>query len=252
MYIRPVHAVLDLPTLHAFVRANPLGLFTTSIPHPKHDLLQTTHIPFVLDTASPDDDSEDKGTLRAHMARANPQAKAIVETLRESGEQELEQDVLILFNSPVHSYVTPKFYVETKPADGKVVPTWDYAAVQVYGKARVYYANDGATGAFLQQQVEDLSEQGEQRMLKKQGREGEKTWKVGDAPEKYVEILKKAIIGLEIKISKIEGRFKLSQEEGDGDWTGVVEGFKAIGTEEGKAMAAMIEERGAQRVCQKP
>lgn len=73
------------------------------------------------------------------------------------------------------------------------------------------------------------------------GNEGGNTWKVSDAPEKYVEILKKAIIGMEIDIKKIEGRFKLSQDKNEGDWQGVVSGFRSLGTDEGNVMAEMVE-----------
>ena len=238
MYIRPVHAELDVHTLEAFVRAHPLGQFTTSIKHPKFDTLQSTHIPFVLDASAPNT----PGKLRGHMARANPQAKAIIDAAKEGGEDVLADDVLILFNAPVHHYVPPRFYVETKPDTGKTVPTWNYAAVQVYGRLRPHYANTPETSAFLQKQVEDLSNFHE----KENGGE----WTVQEAPERYVELLKKGIIGLEIEVKRIEGRFKLSQEDTDGDWKGVVEGFRNLGTEKGKQIAEMIEERGKGRdVC---
>jgi transcriptional regulator len=208
MYIRPVHAELDVPTLHAFVQKYSLGLLTTSIQHPEHATLQTTHIPFVLDR-----DIGEKGTLRGHMARANPQTKAIIAVVQgakvsakseessdadakdkhkvtnDDGIPELADEVLILFNAPVHHYVTPKFYVETKPSTHKTVPTWNYAAVQVYGRAKIYHLNDDQTSAFLQTQIEDLSQQHEERQ------NPEKPWKVGEAPESYVSALKKAIIG---------------------------------------------------------
>ncbi|KAK8870096.1 hypothetical protein IAR55_000666 [Kwoniella newhampshirensis] len=246
MYIRREHAELDLSTLHQFVRQYPLGLFTTSIPNPKYATLQTTHIPFVLDTV--EDDPENKGRLRAHIARANPQTKAMIDSILHSEDDQLEEEVLILFNAPVHSYITPKFYTESKPVHGKVVPTWDYAAVQVYGRAKIYHRNDETTGSFLQQQVEDLTREGEASMLQRSGKEGmEAAWKVSDAPRKYVDLHKKGIIGMEITIERIEGRFKLSQEASDGDWRGVVNGFKALGTDEGDKMAQMVEERGSKR-----
>ena len=96
MYIRPVHAELDVPTLQEFIRKYPLGLFTTSINHPDHPTIQTTHIPFVLDVPnspfphndpSPEGDETysvsppNLGTLRGHMARANPQTKAMISSL---------------------------------------------------------------------------------------------------------------------------------------------------------------------------
>lgn len=149
MHIRAVHAELSPPKLHAFIRENPLGLITTAISHPGHALIQTSHVPFVLavppTSASADSDggiSPGKAVLRGHMARANPQVKAMIHSVTSSSSDlagtEMEGDgdilcgeVLVLFQAPVHAYVTPRFYTHTKPSTGKVVPTWDYAAVQV-------------------------------------------------------------------------------------------------------------------------
>ena len=275
MYIRPVHAELDVPTLQEFIRKYPLGLFTTSINHPDHPTIQTTHIPFVLDVPNspfphngPSSEGDEAssvsppnlGTLRGHMARANPQTKVMISSLTSTqsysllpswlsssssseGSQslELKDDVLILFQAPTHSYVTPSFYVQTKPSTGKVAPTWDYAAVQVYGRARIHHQVNEESSAFLQKQIEDLTHFQESAS----GRE--KPWSVAEAPEKYVELLKKGIIGLEIKITRIEGRFKLGQELPDGDWLGAVQGFRSLETAEGAKMAEMIEERGKAR-----
>jgi predicted FMN-binding regulatory protein PaiB len=236
MYIRPVHAELDTAVLYPFIRSFPLGLLTTSIVAPKTPTLHTSHIPFILDTPN-----DGPARLRAHMARANPQAKSILSALNDRSE--LDDEVLVLFNAPVNHYVTPKFYAQTKPDTGKVVPTWNYAAVQVYGKMKVHHA--GAEGAaFLQQQVEELSEQSERA----QGYD--RPWKVSDAPEKYVEILKKAIIGMEIEVTRIEGRWKVSQEMQDGDWRGVVAGFEGLGTEAGREMAELVASRGKDRDAQ--
>ncbi|CAK9784648.1 putative transcriptional regulator [Cutaneotrichosporon oleaginosum] len=235
MYIRPAHAELDVGVLQDFIQTYPLGQLTTAIKSEHGPTLQTSHMPFVLDTSGP-------GTLRAHMARANPQAKALRAAAAASPDGVLEDEVLVLFNAPVHAYVTPNFCTTTKPDSGKVVPTWNYAAVQVYGRVRVYAENDAAAGAFLTRQIADLTDM----MEGKRGDEGER-WKVADAPEKYTDLLKKAIIGLEIRIDRIEGRFKLSQEMGDGDWAGVVRGFAALGTPEGAQMSKMVAERGKAR-----
>lgn len=238
MYIRPVHAELDVPTLQTFIQTYPLGLFTTHIPHPTIASLQTTHVPFILDRS--EGESSGLGTLRAHLARANPQCKALIATVNEDGL--FPEEVLILFNAPVNHYVTPKFYTDTKAATGKVVPTWNYATVQVYGKLRIHHQNNSTTSDFLQQQVEDLTSLGESTI-----KDGKGEWEISDAPVRYVEGMKRGIIGLEVEITRIEGRFKLSQEDGDGDWRGVVDGFRGIGSEEGRVMAGMIEERGLGR-----
>ena len=131
MYLRPVHTDLELERLHQFIRENPLGIFTTAIQSPNYPLIQSSHIPWVLDVPEENSTSEAKnGKLRGHIARANPQTKAIIETVTKSLEGKdavdglngtLEQDVMVLFNGPVHHYVTPKFYTETKPTTGKVV-----------------------------------------------------------------------------------------------------------------------------------
>lgn len=237
MYIRPVHAELDLPVLQQFVKDNPLGLFTTAIKHDKHATIQTTHIPWIIDV--PDDGSP--GVIRAHMARANPQAKVLIDAATAAGgangSVELPDEVLVLFNAPAHSYVTPKFYTTTKPDTGKVVPTWNYAAVQAYGPLRVYASGD-ETKAFLDKQVAELTLQQEVA-----AGYAAKPWTVDEAPVKYSDLLKKAIIGLEIKVERLEGRFKLSQESGEGDWNGVVDGFKGLGTANGDAMAKMVQDR---------
>lgn len=160
-----------------------------------------------------------------------------MDTLGESDE--LEAEVLVLFQEPVTGYVTPKFYVETKPSTGKVVPTWDYTAVQAYGRARIYHRRDDeARGPFLAKQLADLSR--EQEVA---GGHVDRPWEVADAPESYVEILKKAILGIEIKIKRLEGRWKLSGDKRPADLQGVIDGFRARGTPEGARMSQMIEER---------
>lgn len=185
------------------------------------------------------------------MARYNPQAKAIVESLGCGSNPEeastspstsyLEDDVLVIFNGPVHHYITPHFYRETKPSTGKVVPTWDYEAVQVYGKAKIYHDSQSAeTGTFLAKQLDDLTRQCETSIMG-YGNEGQKQpWKVDDAPERYLEILKKNIIGVEIEITSIAGRFKWSQEKPVGDRDGVISGFRELQTELGTQVADTV------------
>ncbi|TYJ51137.1 hypothetical protein B9479_008308 [Cryptococcus floricola] len=79
MHLPPTHAEHSIPILHSFIRQHPLGIFTTALPNPSFSTLQTSHVPFILDVD--EQDPEDRGRLRAHMARANPQAKAIVVAL---------------------------------------------------------------------------------------------------------------------------------------------------------------------------
>lgn len=140
--------------------------------------------------------------------------------------------------------MTPKFYTETKPANGKVVPTWNYAAAQVYGKARIYYENNEETSSFLGKAISDLTDHNERNTMGCTGGERPSQWKVSDAPEKYVELLKRNIIGIEIEVTKLEGKFKMSQEMGEGDREGVIKGFEGLGTEVGDEIARVVKERG--------
>ncbi len=157
----------------------------------------------------------------------------------------LEQEVLVLFNSPIHHYVTPKFYTETKPTTGKVVPTWNYAAVQAYGRAKVYYdPKSEESKAFLSRQLHDLSQFSETSVMGYTG-VGDKPvpWKVSDAPERYLELKMKNIIGLEITVDRLEGKFKMSQEMSRGDREGVIQGFGSLQSEVGTKMSQLVKER---------
>ncbi|KAL1885456.1 hypothetical protein Plec18167_000950 [Paecilomyces lecythidis] len=259
MYLRAAHAESAISVLQQLIRENPLGILTTAISSPNYPLLQSSHIPFLLDVPESDDGAApSNGILRGHVAKQNPQAKALMEALeaaRKNSENEgegrhpleLPDEVLVLFNGPYHHYVTPKFYTETKPDTGKVVPTWNYSAAQVYGKVRVYCdSKSEETASFLQKQIEELSQHAETSVMGYTG-EGSKpsSWKVSDAPSSYVELLKKNIIGIEIRIDRLQGKFKMSQEMGPGDRQGVIEGFEKLGTEVGKGISETVKERAS-------
>jgi len=258
MHLPAFHAELRPCVLRQFLRDNPLGILTTAIRTPSHPLIQSSHIPWVVDVD--DDNSETElGKLRGHIARQNPQAKAIIESLTtESSDTSpkayLEEDVLVLFNGPAHHYVTPKFYKETKPTSGKVVPTWDYEAVQVYGTAKVYFdTHSEEFDAFLLQQLSDLSQHAEVSIMGhgKGDKSESRPWEVADAPSRYIDIMKKNIIGIEIKIKSMAGRFKMSQEKIKGDRDGVIQGFQNINSAIGTQMSEIVAQRAAQFDAQK-
>ncbi|OQE25201.1 hypothetical protein PENSTE_c006G01274 [Penicillium steckii] len=246
MYLRAVHAENSIKALFEFIKENPLGVLTTAISSSSHPFLQSSHIPWVLDTYSDDPETPVKGLLRGHMARQNPHSKAMIESCANSSPGKLEQDVMILFTAQHHHYVTPKFYTETKPATGKVVPTWNYAAAQVYGKATIYYDSAAAeTSNYLQRQIQDLSQMCETSVMGHTGQEGKPgAWQVTDAPDRYIDIMKKNIIGIEVSIESIGGKFKMSQELGQGDRQGVIEGFNNLGSDVGTNLAGLVKERG--------
>lgn len=245
MYIKGPHAEPEFPVLRKLIQDNPLGLITTAIPSPNYPFLQSSHIPFVLDI----DDEEDEtklGKLRGHLARVNPQSKAMIENLTENPHLNniIEQDVIVIFNSPIQHYVTPKFYTETKPTTGKVVPTWNYAAAQVYGRARIFYdTKTDEAGQFLSKQISDLSRHAETSVMGFTGGDNPVDWKVSDAPDRFVELLKKSIIGIEIEITSMGGKFKMSQEMGMGDRQGVINGFSKLESETAKEMSKMVQVR---------
>lgn len=248
MYLRTVHAETSIPALRQLITTYPLGILTTAIPSKHRSTIQSSHIPFLLDIYD-ESSTTDLGVLRAHLARPNPQSKSIIEALesqqRPTGSF-LEEEVMVLFTSPVQHYVTPKFYTETKPSTGKVVPTWNYAAAQAYGRARIYFDSKAPeTGAFLSKQIRDLSRLAEEQIMGYDGKSGRKgAWTVEDAPENYVELLKKGIIGIEITIERLEGKFKMSQELATGDREGVVKGFEEMGSDVGESMAKIVKEQG--------
>ncbi|KAF5024527.1 hypothetical protein F66182_3290 [Fusarium sp. NRRL 66182] len=245
MYIRAVHAEADLQALRRLIHENPLGMLTTGIKSSTSSFLQSSHIPFLLDVQDESSKTE-LGRLRGHLARQNPQSKAMMEHCSSNPtlNSYLEDEVLVVFTRPAHHYVTPKFYTETKPATGKVVPTWNYAAAQVYGKARIYYENDEETSSFLGKAISDLTDHNETKIMGYTGGDRPSQWKVTDAPERYVELLKRNIIGIEIEVTTLEGKFKMSQEMGKGDRQGVIDGFANLQTETGGEVANLVRERG--------
>jgi len=196
-----------LEVLHALIRSHPLGLL---ISHGPSGLLANL-LPFVLKTGG-----SERGVLQAHMARANPQWR------------ELEgQDVLVVFRG-TDAYVSPSLYA-TKQETGKVVPTWNYAMVQARGKAG------------LRDQVEWLTPQ---LNALTSGREASRPrpWAVTDAPVDYIEAQKKAIVGLEIEIAALDGKWKVSQNQPEANRRSVVAGFSL--DESTREMAELVRTYG--------
>ncbi|KAL8637196.1 MAG: hypothetical protein Q9226_009145 [Calogaya cf. arnoldii] len=257
MYLRGIHADATIPTLRNLIRANPLGLLTTAIPSKTHATILSSHIPFLLDIQDEDSPTE-LGILRGHLSRPNPQSKTMIESLESQHQPSgscLADEVLVVFTSPVQHYVTPKFYTSTKPRTGKVVPTWNYAAAQVYGHARVFFDSKAQeTVDYLSKQIADLTRFAEEGVMGHVDRDregghgsdnvGPKAWKVDDAPDRYIELLRKNIIGVEIVVERLEGKFKMSQEMGSADREGIVKGFAGLDTEVGHQMANLVSERG--------
>ncbi len=189
--------------LAAAIAAHPLGLTVRVAPSG----LTADPLPFLLDGGA-----VVGGRLVAHVARANP----IVAELRD------DEEVLVVFSGP-QAYVTPSWY-PSKAEGGRVVPTWNYVVVEVRGRARL--RDDGA---FVRGVVERLTARHEA------GRS--EPWSLDDAPEAYLAGQMKGIVGLEIEITAIVGKWKTSQNRNAADRAGVVAGCRAEGED---AMADLV------------
>jgi transcriptional regulator len=218
MYQPPAFREDRIEVQHALIRAHPLGLLITAGP----DGLIANPFPFLLDSKASEggevSEAGELGMLRLHMARANPQWR----------ELEAVEECLVVFQGP-QDYVTPSWYA-TKRETGKVVPTWNYATVHAWGRPRVM--NDEA---WLRRQIEDLTG----------SRESQRTepWQVDDAPENFIAAQMRGIVGVEISILRIEGKWKMSQNRPEADRAGVVAGFREAGAA-GQEIAALVAERG--------
>jgi transcriptional regulator len=201
--------------LHELIRSHP---FATLITLDAGGLV-ANHIPMEIDAAS-----GPLGTLRGHVARGNPVWKS----------PRLDVEALAVFHGPQH-YITPTYYA-TKAATGKVVPTWNYAAVHAYGALRII----DDTG-WLRRFVEQLTDRHEAAHA---AASGDAAWHVGDAPESFVEHMVNAIVGVEIEIARIEGKWKVSQNRPAEDRAGVVAGLARGSDPAAQAMAELVRERG--------
>lgn len=210
MYLPPHFREDRLEIQHDLIRAHPLGLLVWA----GAVGLDANPLPFVLEAgATP------LGTLKCHVARANP----LWSELAGGGE------CLVVFQGP-DAYVTPSWY-PTKRETGRVVPTWNYVAVHVWGRPQV---RDDA--AWVRGQVDALTDQ--------QERSFPEPWHVTDAPAQFVEAQLRGIVGIEIPIARIEGKWKASQNRSAPDRAGVAAGLRAQG-EGAREMAGVVASRGA-------
>jgi transcriptional regulator len=178
MYLPKHFAEDDVAEMHALMRAHPLATLVSHGP----DGLDANHIPLLLADAAP------CGKLQGHVARANPLWKPG----RVAGE------VLVVFQGD-ECYISPSGYA-TKAEHGKVVPTWNYVAVHAYGDLRVIDDPD-----WILAQVSALTAANESALPQ--------PWRVTDAPADYIEKMLGAIVGIEITITRLLGKWKVSQNQ---------------------------------------
>lgn len=206
MYVPAHFKEQNVAAMHALMRAQPLATLIVL----SSDGLNANHIPLHLsEQPSP------FGTLRGHVARANPVWN----------DHAGEVDALAVFHGP-DAYITPSWYA-TKKDTGKVVPTWNYAVVHASGRLRII-----EDAAWLRAQLEALTAHNEAAF--------QAPWSVADAPRDFTDKLIGAIVGIEIVITKLYGKSKLSQNQPPQNQAGVIEGLHASGERDAAAMAGLI------------
>ena len=206
MYVPKHHEETDLGVLHALIQSHPLGAWVTQ----DDGELLVNHIPFLLDA-----ERGEHGTLVGHVARAN----RVWET------RSTTVDSVVIFQG-AETYITPSWY-PGKHAHGKAVPTWNYAVVHAHGLPRAIEDRD-----WLRRHITQLTDTHEADQAL--------PWKVSDAPEEFIERLLGAIVGIEIPIAKLVGKWKVSQNRPEPDKLGVVAGLLARDDPQSRQMAAMV------------
>jgi transcriptional regulator len=205
MYSPPAFAIPDLRDLQDLIRAARVGYLVTQ----SDDGMQSSLLPLFVDA-----DEGEYGTLYGHVARANPQWKS-----SSSG------NAMALFTGP-NAYITPSWYA-TKAATGKVVPTWNYIAVEAHGPAEFF----DDTGRLLEVVT---------RLTGIHEASRDAPWAVGDAPPDFVKAQLRGIIGVRMPIVRIEGKRKMSQNRSAEDRAGVIEGLSQSDNPQDVVVAGLV------------
>ncbi|MDH3452549.1 MAG: FMN-binding negative transcriptional regulator [Gammaproteobacteria bacterium] len=207
MHLPKQFAESDITVLHALIRAAPLGAWVTEA----DGELEVNHIPFLLDA-----ERGKFGVIAGHVAKANPVWKSFSQDMAS----------VVIFQGP-QTYITPSWY-PSKAAHGKVVPTWNYAVVHAYGQPQAIH--DPAWLLHHVSQQVDLREKDQAH-----------PWKVADAPPDYIDKMVGAIVGIEISIARLLGKWKVSQNRSQPDKLGTVAGLLNRNDDNANAMAALVK-----------
>jgi transcriptional regulator len=198
MYLPPLFAEHRTEELHRLVRAHPLGILVTQGPHG----LDANHLPFLIDA-----EPAPPGRLLAHVARANP----LWQELRDGAQ------VLVIFRG-AQGYISPNGY-PGKAETHRHVPTWNYEAVHAHGWLRVHDDTKFVRGVVA-------------RLTREHEASEPVPWKMGDAPADYLDERLRQIVGIEVEVTRLEGKRKLSQNREPRDVDGVVQALEARGRHE--------------------
>ncbi|MFB2863775.1 FMN-binding negative transcriptional regulator [Aeromonas sp. MdU4] len=195
MYLPPHFATDDTEALHQLMQAHPLGALIT---HGSQGL-DANHLPFEFAK-----ETGAHGVLRAHVARNNPLWQ----------EAKDGDEVLVIFKA-ADAYISPNWY-PSKKAHHQQVPTWNYSVVHAHGRIQI---RDDAR--FVRRLLANLTRHHEA---------GEPTpWKMADAPREYIEAMVQAVVGIEIEIERLVGKFKLGQNKDEPDRQGAAHALQAKG-----------------------
>jgi transcriptional regulator len=208
MYRPGYFKVEDTAKVHGMMRAQPFAILVTQ----GSDGLTATHLPTVLKGGG----DRSLGLIECHLARPNPQWKTYAR----------EHDALMIFQGP-QAYIRPGWY-SSKAEHGKVVPTWNYAAVHAYGRLETIEDKD-----WLLAHVGELSDQQEAPYAA--------PWSTADAPANFLDMLVRGIVGLKLTIHRLEGKLKMSQNRPATDRAGVVEGLGQRGDGEDALIASLVK-----------
>lgn len=209
MYLSSHFEESRIEVLHQLIREHPLGALVTL----SAQGLNANHIPFEIDGAL-----GPRGTLRGHVARANPVWRDHSQTA----------EALVIFIGP-QAYVTPSWY-QTKSETGEVVPTYNYLAVHAYGPLVIRHEQDWLRG--LVTRLTNRFEAGFGA-----------PWQVSDAPEAFIEKQLRAIVGIEMPLNRLIGKWKVSQNRPAADRAGVVRGLSESTDADSLAIARWVEEK---------
>lgn len=208
MYIPRANQEDRIPVLHKLIEDQPLASLITV----GSSGLFASHIPMVLEQNGA------QGLLKCHVSRANTQWRDHSPSLQ----------ALAIFSGSQH-YITPTWYPE-KQETGKVVPTWNYVVVHAYGFLKVIEDSN-----WLRAHLEKLTSIHEAA--------SPVPWKINDAPADYISSQIKGIVGLEMTIERLEGKWKVSQNRSERDREAVAQGLADLNTPDSLAMKALVEDR---------
>ena len=209
MYVPKHYEETRTDVLHELIGAHPLGAWVM----PGESGLVVNHIPFLVEPGR-----GRHGTLVGHVARANPVWRIVSSSVAS----------VVIFQGP-QGYISPSWY-PSKKQHGRVVPTWNYAVVHAHGVPRIIHDTGWLRGLV-------------ERLTEKHEADRPVPWKVTDAPAEHLAKSLDAIVGIEIPLDRLEGKWKMSQNQSAADRQGIVEGLRSRDDTLADVLADLVEDR---------